>query len=234
MSSSAEIALLWRLLCLGPSVLCGLGGRGVAFGISFPGSGCSACSTEGEGPGVMSMSCCIDCRSDGGSDGGSELISERSSLGSSDTCSGLDLGCGLFLSFLIRLPRVENFIDCPSPSKDPVGISMLMPLKEGSILGTGGGSSMLISGFNSIDFLLKPGHLRSDQRDPGLEPGRETGRGAASLTTMLGTLRSEGTSEWLPTDLNERVSPPPDVDGLSPSRLLEKFTPATAVAGRAR
>lgn len=111
---------------------------------------------------------------------------------------------------------------------------MLMPLNEGSILGTGGGCSVSMSRSNSTDLFLKPGHLRSDQRDPGREPGRELGREAASLITMLGTLRSEGAPEKLPSDLNERVPSPPDVDGLNPSCLLEKFTPATAVAGRER
>jgi hypothetical protein len=91
---------------------------------------------------------------------------------------------------------------------------------------------VLIFRSNSADLFLKPGHLRSDQRDPGREPGRELGREAASLITMLGTLRSDGVPERSPSDLNDRLPSPPAVDGLRPPSLLEVFTPATAVAGR--
>lgn len=132
---------------------------------------------------------------------------------------------------------MEKFSDCPSPSKEPVGISKLIPLNVGSIWGTGGGCSVLIFRSNSADLFLKPPpHLRSDQRDPGRDPGRELGRELgrepASLMTMLGTLRSDGAPERSPSDRDVQLSPLVGVIGINPPSFLVLPSPARAVAGR--
>lgn len=112
-------------------------------------------------------------------------------------------------------------------------MSKVIPLKDGSIWGTGGVSSMLIFRSNSADLFLNPPHLRSDQRDPGRDPGRELGRALPSLRTILGTLRKEGAlSPNRPSSDNlERPSIPEEVQGLSLSSCLA-LSPAMAVAGR--
>jgi hypothetical protein len=113
-------------------------------------------------------------------------------------------------------------------------MSKLIPLKDGSIWGTGGVSSMLIFRSNSADLFLNPPHFRSDQRDPGRDPGRELGRALPSLRTILGTLRKEGAlSPNRPSSENlDRLSLPEDVKGLRFPSCLALSCPATAVAGR--
>lgn len=113
-------------------------------------------------------------------------------------------------------------------------MSKLIPLKDGSIWGTGGVSSMLLFRSNSADLFLNPPHLRSDQRDPGRDPGRELGQALPSLRTILGTLRKEGAlSPNRPSSDNlDRPSLPEDVKGLSPPSCLTLSCPASAVAGR--
>lgn len=122
----------------------------------------------------------------------------------------------------------------PSPSREPVGISKLIPLKEGSICGTGGSSSVLSFRSNSADLFFRPPHLRSDHRDPGRDPGRELGRGPDSLTRILGTLHKEGgpplVAGRMSSERSERLSSPVGVDGVNPPSFL--FRHEREVEGR--